>query len=99
MNQYDCCTMEKYIKGKHCKILWYVGDINKSQKYTKVLTTILNIIESIYGRQHTLAVSHGNYHEYLVITLEFSNKGKLKFNMYDYIPHILEYLPEEIKNW
>ena len=99
MNQYDCCTMEKYIKGKHCKILWYVGDINKSQKYTKVLTTILNIIESIYGRQHTLTASRRNINKYLVITLEFSNKGKLKFTMYDYITQIIEYLPEGINNW
>ena len=39
----------------------------------------------------------GKVHENLEMTIDFYEKGKIKFTMYDYIANMLEDLPEDKK--
>ena len=61
------------------------------------MTTIIDIISSVYGRDSPLTFTRRKVHEYLGMTIDFSEKGKGKFIIYDYIADMLEYLPEDTK--
>ena len=89
--------MNNYIEGGQCKILWHVGNIKTSHKDSKVVTTIIDLISSVYVREYQLTATHGKVHEYLGMTIDFSDKDKLKFTMYDCIVNMLEELPEDMK--
>ena len=89
--------MNKDIEGDQCKILWHVDNNKTPHRDPKVVTTIIDIISSIYGRQSPVTVIHGNVHIYIGMTIDLSNKGKVNFTMYDYIGDIIKDLPEYIK--
>ena len=59
------------------------------------MTTIIDLISSVYGRYSPLAVTCGKVHKYLGMTIDFSKKGKVKFTMYDYIVWMLEEIPKD----
>ena len=61
------------------------------------MTTIIDLISSVYGREYPLALIRRKVHEYLGMTIDFSEKGKVKFTMYDYISNMIEELPKETK--
>jgi len=42
-------------------------------------------------------VTRGKVHDYLGMTIDYSNKGKVKYTMYDYIYDFLEELPPEMR--
>ena len=88
--------MNKYIEGEQCKILWHVYDVKTSHRDPKVLTTVIDIISYICGREYPLTVTRVKFREYLGITIDFSDKGKVKFTMYYSIADMLEDLPEDI---
>ena len=52
-------------------------------------------IISVYGRESPLTVTRGKVHEYLGITIGFTDKDRVKFTMYDYIYNMLEDIPED----
>ena len=47
-------------------------------------------------RHHALTKSQGKVHKYLGMNIDFSEEGKVKFTMEDYIKEMLEELPEEM---
>ena len=61
------------------------------------MTTIIDRISSVYGREYPLTANHGKVHEYLGMTIDLSEMVDLKFTMYDYIDDMLEDLPEDKK--
>ena len=77
MNQYVWCVINNDMKGEQFKIMWYVDDINTSHKDPEVVTTIIDIISSICGRESPLTVTHRKFHEYLGMTIDFSEKVKV----------------------
>ena len=62
----------------------------------KVLTTIIDLILSVYVRESLLTVTRGKVHEYLGMTIDFSEKGKVKFTRYEYIKDMLKDIPKNI---
>ena len=73
--------------------MWHVDSIKKSNRYTKVETNIIDLISYVYGRYFPLTVTCGKVHEYLGMTIYFSEKGKVKFTICNYIYNMLEYTP------
>ena len=61
------------------------------------MTTIIDLIISVYGRESPLKFTCGKVHENLEMTIDFYEKGKIKFTMYDYINDTIEELPEDTK--
>ena len=62
-----------------------------------VVTFILAEINDWYGETAPLTVTRGKVHEYLGMTIDYSDKGKVKFTMYDYIYALLEELPPHMR--
>ena len=53
------------------------------------------MIKYVYGREYPLTTTHGKVHEYLGITIGFTDKDRVKFTMYDCIYNMLEDIPED----
>ena len=89
--------MNKGSKGEHCKILRNVDAIKKYHRDPKVVTNIIDIISSAYVRESPLTVTRVKVHKYLGMTIDFSENGKVKFTMHEYIYDMPEELPEDTK--
>ena len=83
MNQYDWCVTNNDIKGDQYKILRNVDNINIPHKYPRVVTTIIDLIISIYGRYFPLKVICRKVCEYIGTTIDFYHTGKVNLTMYD----------------
>jgi Reverse transcriptase (RNA-dependent DNA polymerase) len=96
VNPYDCCVMNKTINGKQCTILWHVDDLKISHESADVVTNIINLLEKEFGKEAPLTQTRGKVHEYLGMTIDFSEDGKVKFSMLDYVKNMLDNLPEDM---
>jgi hypothetical protein len=102
-NPYDFCIANKTIDGKQCTVVWHVDDLKISHVDAKVVTTIfLNILDAKYGQEivggkrAALTINRGRIHDYLGMTLDYSERGYVKLNMVDYVDKILEEMPKEM---
>ena len=50
-----------------------------------------------YGKEVPRIVTIGKIHDYLGMHIDFSNPGKVKFTMIDYIDNMLDELPDAFK--
>jgi hypothetical protein len=61
------------------------------------LEDISEKLNTKYGQKVPLTIHHREVHEYLGMTINYSEEGKVKFIMEDYIDGILEEAPEDMK--
>jgi len=61
-----------------------------------VLEKIIKRLGEKYGKEVPLMVNQGRVHEYLGMTIDFSEKGKVKFIMNDYAENLLDEVPKEM---
>ena len=96
-NPYDQCTVNKTF-GKHqCTIQWHVDDLKISCANPKVIDLIIDKMNKHYGQISPLTMTRGTVHEYLGMTIDYSQEDVVIFTMYDYINEIIESLPADMK--
>jgi len=95
-NPYDPCVVNKIINGKQCTALWHVDDIKMSHVEQDVLESIITKLSDRYGQDAPLTVQRGPIHEYLGMTIDYSEDGKVKFIMDDYVKGILDEAPSDM---
>jgi hypothetical protein len=96
INPYDWCVANKTINGKQCTILWHVDDLKISHIDPDVNTDIIEMIDNEFGKEAPLTITRGRIHDYLGMTLDFSEQGKVKVKMLDYVEKMLKDLPDEM---
>jgi hypothetical protein len=96
INPYDWCVINKTINGKQCTILWHVDDLKISHINPDVNTTIIDLINTVFGKEAPITVTRGPIHDYLGMMLDYSKKGKVKIKMIDYVKKMLADLPDEM---
>jgi hypothetical protein len=96
LNKYDKCVANKMIDGKQCTIIWHVDDLKMSHVSSAVLDSIIDRLDEKYGNEAPLTVTRGTVHEYLGMTIDFSEEGKVKFIMNDYVENLLDEVPEDM---
>jgi Reverse transcriptase (RNA-dependent DNA polymerase) len=96
LNPYNICVANKMIKGNQCTILWYVDDLKISHVDTDVVTEVIELLESEFGKEATLTKSRGKVHEYLGMVIDYSIPGKVMFTMIDFIKDMLNDLPKDM---
>jgi hypothetical protein len=84
------------IDGKQCTILWHVDDLKISHIDPAVNTGIINMIDAEFGKEAPITVTRGRIHDYLGMTLDYTEKGKVKIKMLDYVTKMLADLPTEM---
>lgn len=93
-NPYDWCVVNKEINGKQCIVLWHVDDLKVSHINDPVLEEQIKLIEGEFAKEAPLTIRRGNIHDYLGMTLDYSQDGKVLITMLDYIQGILDEVPE-----
>ena len=97
LNPYDACTVNKMIDGNQCTIVWHVDDLKISHKDPKVVDKVLAMLNKEFGKEAPLTVTRGLIHDYVGMTIDYTEKGNVKFTMFDYLEEILQNLPDELK--
>ena len=89
LNPYDACTFNKMTNGSQLTIVFHVDDCKISHLDKKVVDELLQQLSDRFGKETPLAITRGDVHDYLGMTIDYSIKGKVKFYMYDYIEQVL----------
>ena len=97
INPYDQCVANKQINGKQCTIVWHVDDLKILHVSRDVVEDIIAHLNKKFGKESPLTTSRGKVLEYLGLTLDYSERGKVKISMYDYIRKIVEESPEDMQ--
>jgi len=95
-NPYDWCVVNKVINGKQCMVLWHVDNLKVSHIDTRVVDGVLKQINDAYGKEVPITITRGKVHDYLGMTLDFSDEGKVKITLYNYIKKMLAELPPDM---
>jgi hypothetical protein len=101
INPYDFCVANKIINGKQCTIVWHVDDLKISHVDVKAVSTILDLLDAKYGQEIVggkrapLTIYRGKIHDYLGMTLDYSEPGYVKLDMTAYLQKLFEEMPEE----
>jgi hypothetical protein len=94
LNPYDPCVANKVIHEKQFTVVWHVDDIKLSHEDENEVTRVITWLKTIYGED--MRVSRGRVHDYLGMTLDFTNKGEVKFTMINYLKGVINDFPEII---
>jgi hypothetical protein len=96
-NCYDRCTFNKMVDGNQVTIQFHVDDLKISHMKQYVIDSILDDLNKEFGTtKKPLAATTGLIHDYLGITIDYSETKKVKFTMYDYLEDILSEMPDDM---
>jgi hypothetical protein len=95
-NPYDPCVANRTIDGGQCTVLWHVDDLKVSHVDKKVVDTVIDLLNSEFGKETPLSVVHGKEHDYLGMHIDYTIPGKVKITMIDYIERMLKELPDDM---
>mgnify|MGYP000305707936 CR=1 FL=1 len=84
------------IDGKQCTVLWHVDNLKISHVDPKVNTDVIAMINAEFGKEAPITITRGPIHDYLGMTLDYSEKGKVKIKMLDYVTKMLADLPPDM---
>ena len=98
LNPYDKCVANKNIEGKQCTIIWHVDDLKISHVNKDVVENILKKLNDKFGQESPLTTCRGKVLEYLGMKIDYRQKGKVKFSMYEYIKKCWKNCPRTWKD-
>ena len=95
MNLYDLCVMNKMVHGSQFTILWHVDDVKSSHKDPQVNDSFIAWLDKEYGQVNPVKALRGKKHDYFSMTLDYTEKGKVKIDMMDYTELMVAKFPQE----
>ena len=100
-NPYDPCVANKDVNGKQCTICFHVDDCKLSHKEGPVLEDQVDWLREEYESMFEdgtgkMTVNRGKVHEYLGMTLDYRERGRVKISMFGYMNDMIK-LFEEIE--
>jgi Reverse transcriptase (RNA-dependent DNA polymerase) len=87
INPYDFCVANAVIDGTQCTIVWYVDDTKISHIKPSVVTNVIAMLESHFGK---MSVSRGAQHEFLGMHLDFIGDGTATIHMPSYLQSAID---------
>jgi Reverse transcriptase (RNA-dependent DNA polymerase)/Zinc knuckle len=93
LNPYDPCVANKMIDGKQCTIVWYVDDTKISHQDDNVVSNVIELIESKFGK---MTVTRGREHVFLGMKIDFHTNGTASIRMKEYIAEAIQDFGEDI---
>jgi hypothetical protein len=75
-----------------------VDDLKSSHKDSKVNDQFDKWLQENYGEHGEVMIHRGKKHDHLGMELDFSEKGKVKIGMTEYVASMLEVFPERLKS-
>lgn len=95
INPYDSCVANRIIDGKQQTICWHVDDFLMTHEDPAVNDATIKWFNKKYGKLAEVTTHRGMVHEYLGMTLDFTQPGKVTVNMTDYVMRMVDEAPEE----
>ena len=89
-NPYDPCVANAMVKGKQHTIRFHVDDLMSSHVDAAVNTKFLKWLNKMYGEFGEVKATRGPKHDYLGMTFDFSQPGKVPIDMIDYINSMVD---------
>lgn len=96
-NPYDPCVANKMIDGNQHTVRFHVDDLKSSHVNSKVNDEFLKWLNKMYGEFGEVKATRGPVHDYLGMTFDFSQKGKVIVDMIDYITAMVNDFPTKLK--
>ena len=93
INSYDWCVANKDIDRKQCTIIWHVDDLKISDQDPAAVDKVTASLSAKYGQVDEMAVRRGKKHNYLGMTLDFSEDNTFIVDIEAYLDKILCGLP------
>jgi len=99
VNPYDPCVANRMVNGKQHTIVWHVDDLKSSHVDPEVNKEFLVWLNKKYADDGIAEVkaTFGKVHDYLGMTLDFTEGGVLKVDMKDYVNAMIEEFSENVK--
>ena len=99
VNPHDACTANKMVDGSQCTVVWHVDGSKRSHKNPKVVDSFVKWIEKRHGddKPGKVEAKRGRVHDCLGMTLDFSEKWKVKIDQTKPVKQMLEEFPEKIR--
>ena len=94
-NPYDPCVANRIANGtgKQQTVCFHVDDLKSSHVDPKVNDKFLKWLNKMYGAHGEVKATRGPIHDYLGMTFDYSEKGKVKIGMVDYVTAMVEDFP------
>ena len=96
-NKYNDCMVNKMINGHQRTVVWHMDDLKVSHVDIKEVEKFIQWMEETFGKDTPLTVSRGQVHDYLGMTLDVLNKGKVRIDMEHYIDMMLQDAPKQME--
>jgi hypothetical protein len=96
INPYDQCVANKLVNGRQCTVLWHADDLKISHADHEVVTSVLNTLSKKFRKDAPMTITRGKIHDYLGMKIDYSDRGKVKITMNEYINDMLNELPRDI---
>jgi hypothetical protein len=97
LNPYNNCVANKIIDSTQCTTLWHVDDLKITHIKQEVIEDLVQVLNERYGKLDPLTVTHGDIHNYLGMTLDYSVPGQVSIQMDDYVQYLLEEAPANMQ--
>ena len=95
-NRYDSCVVNKMVGGRQLTIAWHVDDLKILHEEEDALDEFISMMEAEFGEDSPLSVSRGPIQQYLGMTLDFRERGKVVVKMDDYVKTMLNDTPSSM---
>ena len=89
-NPYDPCVCNRMIRKKQHSVRFHVDDLMSSHVEKDVNDEFFEWLNKNYGEHGRVKASRGKSHDYLGMTFDFINSGKVKIKMSDYVKRMIE---------
>ena len=94
-NPYDPCVCNRDVKGNQQTVLFHVNDLLSSHVDQRVNDEFHIWLNKKYGGYGKVKSNRGKIHDYLGMKFDFSNQGKVKIDMSDFIIRTIEEFREK----
>jgi hypothetical protein len=81
LNKNDKFVVNKIIHGLQCIKVWHVENLKISHVEKKVVTSINQKLNTKYGKESPLTFKLGKKHDYLGMTIDYSEDGHVHIDM------------------
>jgi hypothetical protein len=97
-NPYDPCVANKVINKLQHTVRFHVDDLMCSHMDPKVNDEFEKWLNKMYGDHGLVTTTRGDVHDYLGMTFDFSEKGKVKIDMIDYMEAMVDEFSTKFKS-
>jgi hypothetical protein len=74
INPYEWCVANKIVDGKQCTVVWHMDNLKILHVDPALIEGLLDLLNKQYGECAPLVTTRGKVHEYLGMTLNFSEE-------------------------